>query len=140
MNEFSYSALEIGHTEAFSVEITAERMDLFLRLSGDVNPLHQDESFAKKSGFPAKVVYGMLTSSFYSTLAGVYLPGRFCLLQDIRIEFIKPVYVGDVLTVSGKIAQKFDAFEILGIKARITNQHNRLVSRAAMKVGVLHEK
>lgn len=140
MNDFSYSELEIGHTETFSVEITEERMDLFLKLSGDVNPLHQEESFAKENGFPSKLVYGMLTSSFYSTLAGVYLPGRFCLLQEIRIEFIKPVYVGDVLAICGKIAQKVDAFEILGIKARITNQHNRLVSRATMKVGVLHEK
>jgi len=140
MNDFSYSELEIGHTETFSVEITEERMDLFLKLSGDVNPLHQEESFAKENGFPSKLVYGMLTSSFYSTLAGVYLPGRFCLLQEIGIKFTKPVYVGDVLTVCGRIAEKVNAYEVLVIKARITNQNNQPVSRAVMKVGVLHEK
>ena len=140
MNEFSYSELEIGHTETFSVEITEEKMDLFMKLSRDVNPMHQDEAFAKENGFPTKLVYGMLTASFYSTLAGVYLPGKFCLLQEISIKFIKPVYFGDVLTVCGKIEQKVDSFEILVIKARITNQNDRLVSRAVMKVGVLHGK
>lgn len=140
MNEFSYKELEIGHKESFSVEITEEKMDLFLQLSGDENPLHQDMWFAKENGFASKLVYGMLTASFYSTLAGVHLPGRFCLLQEIGIKFTKPVFVGDVLTVSGRIEEKVDAYEILVIKAKITNQNNQPVSRAVMKVGVLHEK
>ncbi len=140
MNAFSYRELEIGHTESFSVQITEEQMDLFLRLSGDENPLHQDVWFARENGFASKVVYGMLTASFYSTLAGVHLPGRNCLLQEIGIKFTKPVFVGDVLTVSGRIEEKVDAYEILIIKAKITNQNNQPVSRAVMKVGVLHEK
>jgi len=140
MNCYRYSELEIGHTEAFSAEVTGDMMDLFLKLSGDVNPLHIDEQYAKENGFSSAVAYGMLTSSFYSTLAGVYLPGKFCLLHEIDIKFTNPVYVGDVLRISGEIAEKFDSYEMLAIKARITNQDNRTVSRAAMKVGVLHGK
>lgn len=138
MNSYRYSELEIGHAEAFSVEVTEAMMDLFLKLSGDVNPLHTDERYAKENGFVSKVVYGMLTSSFYSTLAGVYLPGRHCLLREIDIKFIKPVFVGDILSIRGEVTEKFDTYQMLSIKARITNQNRQAVSRAVMKAGVLN--
>ncbi len=137
MNEFRYDEMEIGHTEAFSAEITQEKMELFERLSGDCNPLHCEDAYARERGFPARVAYGMLTASFYSTLAGVYLPGKFCLLHEADIQFVKPVYVGDVLRISGKVAGKTDAYRLLIIQARITNQNGRLVSRAVLKAGVL---
>ncbi|MBQ9091319.1 MAG: hypothetical protein IJY52_03500, partial [Anaerotignum sp.] len=49
----------------------------FLAITGDINPLHNDQEFAQKQGHPDKVAFGMLTASFLSTLAGVYLPGRY---------------------------------------------------------------
>ena len=120
--------------------MTGTRMDLFRKLSGDENPMHVDDQYATERGFPGRLVYGMLTSSFYSTLVGVYLPGRYCLLHEISIKFTKPVSIGDVLTVSGRVAGKFDAYQILEIKARIMNQHSQTVSRAVVKVGVLDGK
>ena len=70
MNHFSYDDITVGQTAEFSREITAEMMERFRELSGDENPLHKDEAYAKEKGFPGRVVYGMLTSSLYSCLGG----------------------------------------------------------------------
>ena len=81
----------------------------------------------------------MLTSSFYSTLVGVYLPGKYCILQGINIQFSHPVYVDDILTITGKVSHINEAYKQLEIKAIIMNQKNIKVSKATIKVGVIDE-
>jgi 3-hydroxybutyryl-CoA dehydratase len=136
MNSYSYEELSVGTTETFEVEVTEEMLRAFCEMSGDVNPLHTDEDFAKSRGFDSKVVYGMLTSSFYSTLAGVYLPGERCILQEISIKFRKPVYVGDVIRVSGTVAEKIDFVKRVVIKAYAENQMGVKVNTATISVGL----
>jgi len=114
-------------------------MDKFLDISNDINPLHVDSNYAKKKGFPGRVVYGLLTSSFYSTLVGVHLPGKHCILQGIDIQFSKPVYIGDTLKISGKVSYINEAYKQIEIRAFITNQNNEKVSKATIKTGVLDE-
>ena len=109
----------------------------FREISGDTNPLHNDEQFAQSKNYPSRVVYGMLTASLYSCLAGVYLPGRNCLLHSVHADFLRPVFVGDCLTVSGTISEKIDLFHQLVIKAVIHNQDGVKVSRARIEAGVL---
>jgi len=139
MNEYKFSEIEIGFEESFVIEVDKSKMENFLDISKDTNPLHNDTNYAKKMGFQDRVVYGLLTSSFYSTLVGVYLPGRYCILQGIDIQFSKPVYVGDVLKISGKVSYINDAYKMIEIKAFIMNQANIKVSKATIKVGVMHE-
>ena len=139
MNEYKFSDIEIGLRESFEVKIDASKMDKFLDISNDTNPLHADSNYAKKKGFPDRVVYGLLTSSFYSTLVGVYLPGKYCILQGIDIQFSKPVYIGDALKISGKVSYINEAYKQIEIKAFITNQNNEKVSKATIKTGVLDE-
>ena len=139
MNEYKFSDIEIGLEESFEVKIDNSKMDKFLDISNDINPLHVDSNYAKKKGFPNRVVYGLLTSSFYSTLVGVHLPGKCCILQGIDIQFSKPVYVGDALKVSGKVSYINEAYKQIEIKAFITNQNNENVSKATIKTGVLDE-
>ena len=135
MNDFSYEQLQIGQEEHFDVTVTDEMMTSFRKLSGDTNPLHCDGDYAVSKGFTDRVVYGMLTSSFYSTLAGVYLPGRNCLLYGLDIAFHKPVYVGMQLTVSGTVREKNDTFRMITVKASITNQNGDKVSKSEIKIG-----
>ena len=139
MNEYKFSDIEIGLEESFEVKIDNSKMNKFLDISNDINPLHVDSNYAKKKGFPNRVVYGLLTSSFYSTLVGVHLPGKYNLLQGIDIQFFKPVYVGDALKVSGKVCYINKAYKQIEIKAFITNQNNEKVSKAVIKTGVLDE-
>ncbi len=137
MNHYVYAALTLGQQEQFSVTITPQMMDLFATLSGDINPLHRDESFAVSHGFDHRVVYGLLTSSFYSTLAGVYLPGTHALIHRVDVRFIKPVYIGDTLTIVGEITDRIDAFKTITVRATITNQAHDIVSKANLQIGVL---
>ena len=103
MNDLSYEEIEVGHKESFTVTVTEEMMDKFLAITGDVNPLHNDEDYARSEGHPGRVVYGMLSASLLSTLAGVYLPGKRSLIHEVKIKFAKPVYIGDTLTVEGTV-------------------------------------
>ena len=139
MNEYKFSDIEIGLQESFEVKIDNSKMDKFLDISNDINPLHVDSNYAKKKGFSDRVVYGFYTSSLYSTLVGVYLPGKYGILQGADIQFSKPVYIGDTLKISGKVSYTNEAYKQIEIKAFITNQNNEKVSKATIKTGVLDE-
>jgi len=139
MRQYSYGEVEIGQTEAFDVEVTEDMQAMFLRISGDNNPMHTDEAYAKSKGFKSRLVYGMLTASFYSTLVGTLLPGEKCLFHEADVKFRKPVFAGDILEISGQCAEKHDALKLLIIKAKIRNQNKDLVSTAKLQVGVLDE-
>ena len=139
MNTYTFSDIEVGLEESFKVIIDESKMDKFLEISKDVNPLHTDSDYAKEKGFSNRVVYGLLTSSFYSTLVGVYLPGKYCILQGIDIQFSKPVYIDDILNVSGRVSYVNDAFKRIEIKAIINNQENTKISKATIKVGLIDE-
>ena len=106
-------------------------MENFLALTRDTNPMHTSADYAKSNGFKDTLVYGLLTTSFYSTLAGVYLPGKHCLLQEVSAQFTKPVFV------SGKVAEVQETFRRIVIKARIVNQDGVTVNRATITAGVL---
>lgn len=135
MNAYRWSELHIGLAHSFTVQLTPAMMQDFLHLSGDTNPLHLDATFAKEAGFPDVVAYGMLTSALYSRMVGVYLPGRFCLLHGIQVDFSNPAYVGDWLTVKGEIAHLNDAFRRIEIRASIENG-TQVISKAKIRVGL----
>lgn len=127
MNEYRIANISVGMVESFSRAITDEMMSQFLAITGDVNPLHIDESFAKSKGFPDCVTYGMLTASLISTLGGCYIPGKYCLINGVEIKFAKPVFVGDVLTVTGEVSRVDIDLKYLEIKVTIQNQKNEKV-------------
>lgn len=138
MNTYNMDEIEEGKTSVdFEVAVTEIMLETFEQISGDRNPLHTDVGYAKSQGMKDKVVYGMLISSFYSRLVGMYLPGKYCLLQQIKINFHAPVYVGDKLKITGVVKQKKELFHRLEIDAKILNQDNVKVSSAKIIVGVL---
>lgn len=136
VRHYSYEELSVGHTESFTVTVTEEMMQSFCRISGDRNPLHRDMDYARSKGYQDKVVYGMLTASFLSALAGVWLPGERSLIHQVEVEFPAPVYVGDVLTVEGIVKEKNDTFRFLQVKVTIRNQSGKKVLRGKMRIQV----
>lgn len=137
MNNYSFAEIEIGMEQEFQVEITREMMTQFKQITGDVNPLHTEEEFAKEKGYTSCVAYGMLTASFLSTLAGVYMPGRRSLIHSVETKFVKPVFPGDILTVHGKVTDKNELFSVITLKVTLTNQNREKVLRGIMQIGVL---
>lgn len=136
MNKYSINSIEVGLKQQFVADITQEKLNAFTLLSGDINPLHTNEEYAKKRGHPGLVVYGMMTASLYSTLVGVYLPGKYALLQDIETRFSRPVFLGDILSIQGEVVEVHKALKRIEIKATIRNQHGKIVSRARIHSGI----
>lgn len=141
MNAYKLAELSVGMKESFEKEITLEMENAFREISGDDNPLHRDDEFAREIGegkFKGHAAFGMLTASFYSTMAGMYLPGKYSLIHSFdELSFLKPVFVGDRLTITGEIVGKEEELKLIRLKVAIRNQDNKLVSRAKMKVLVL---
>ena len=134
--EYEWQDLHVGMSASFRVTVTEEALAQFLALSGDNNPLHTDRKFAQGRGFRDRVSYGMLTASFYSTLVGVYLPGRNCLLQGVNISFMSPVFPQTELEVAGSITYMNEACRQLEISALITVPGVGTVSKAKIRAGL----
>ncbi len=135
MNAFNFEDIYLGLTSSFEVIITQEMLDSFIVLSGDNSPLHINEVFAREKGYLGIPVHGMLTASFYSQLVGIHLPGVNGYSQEYKIAFVAPVYVGNILTVSGEVEYINTAFKQLWIDAQIINSNGVKVSRAKIKAG-----
>lgn len=138
MKEYTYDEIKVGQTESFTTTITTEMEDMFRTISGDYNPLHKDDDYAKEiSGgrYGSHIAFGMLTTSLYSTIAGMYLPGKYSLIHSLeRVDFKNPVFAGDKLTVTGTVKEKQDDLKLIVLDVVICNQNNKVVSKAGMKV------
>lgn len=137
MNNYNFEDLSVGMSESFEVNITEDMLSKFKDITGDINPLHNDEPFAVSKGHPGRVAYGMLTASFLSTLAGVYIPGEKSLIQQVETKFSNPVYIGDTLTVKGEITELIESVQRLELKVTITNQNGKKVLRGKMQILVV---
>jgi len=136
MNEYRLEDIYTGMEESFDVTVTDEMMEAFRDITGDVNPLHTDLKFAEESGHKDRVCYGLLTTSFLSTLAGVYLPGRYSLIRSVEVKFAKPVYPGDRLTVRGTVTEVNTDFAFFDMKVEIRGEDGEKVLRGKMQVGI----
>ena len=140
MNHYTFDECVIGLKESFEIELTESAVDGFKSITGDLNPLHNDEDFAKAKGFEGKVAYGLLTSSFFSTLAGVYLPGENCLIEEVNWKFMRPVYADEKLVITGEVKERDECFKQLTLKTTIRRKSDdQLVVRGKMNVRVLED-
>mgnify|MGYP002864693545 CR=1 FL=1 len=138
MNSYRLKDIQPGIQESFSVELSPSMEDSFREITGDINPLHYDDEFAENTyGVGGHVAFGMLTASFLSTLAGVYLPGKYSLIHSVEnISFLKPVRAGDVLNVKGVVADVYE--ELRMIKVNVTvGRSDEVVLKARMKILVM---
>ena len=136
MKHYQYDEIKVGMEEKFQIEITEQMLNVFCTLTGDENPLHCDEEYAKEKGKKGRVAYGMLTASFLSTLAGMYLPGEKSLIQGVEVKFLKPVYIGDVLEIKGVVEEKHDVFQRIELKVTATRNGTEKVLKGKMKIGI----
>jgi len=123
--DYSFGEIKVGLTHNFEVSIDEELMEKFANISGDFNPLHMDEQYAKETKFGKRVVHGMLLASFFSRLIGMYLPGKNALYFSQNLNFVRPCFVGDKITVQGEIIDKSEATKIIKLKTSIKNQEGK---------------
>lgn len=129
--------LRVGHTECLSRTITAEDVAAFARLSGDYNALHLDEEFAARTEFAQRVVHGFLSASLLSTLVGMKVPGRGALYLSQKIEFTKPVYIGETVEARATVENIDAETRIVTLRTEITKAPGQCVLRGSAQVKVL---
>jgi 3-oxoacyl-[acyl-carrier protein] reductase len=111
----------VGESRHCELVITAEHVDAFSALSGDVNPLHMDDAAARELGFPGRVAHGMLALSAISRLIGTELPGPGALWISQDVQFASPVFVGDHLRATVAVEQVSRATGLVSLRTEVRN-------------------
>ena len=125
--EYSFDEIEIGVQKSFKVSISEDMLDEFAKLSGDSNPLHMNEEYASSTSFKKRVCSGMFLSSFFSRLVGMYLPGKHALHISQSLNFVNPCFIGEMITVEGKVIDKSPATKIIKLETTITNESGKRI-------------
>ena len=115
-----FDSLTVGETAFCTHTITTEMVDAFASLTGDNNPLHTDDAYAQTTPHGARVAHGFLSAAFVSELIGMHLPGKYALILSETLKFSLPVFINDMLTVSGTISQKSESTRTITVDVRIT--------------------
>jgi len=126
-----YDEIKLGSKYSFSRTITSDDVLEYALLTGDQNPLHVNEKFAKKSQFGKNVVHGMLTASLFSTLIGMCCPGQNSLYLGQTLKFKIPLFYNETVLVSGIVLRKVDALKIIIMSTEITRGNDLIVSGEA---------
>jgi 3-hydroxybutyryl-CoA dehydratase len=92
--------LKPGMSESFTKTVTERDIELFGEVSGDVNPVHFDEEFAKGTIFRGRIAHGVLSASYISTVLGMKMPGPGTIFMSLTTRFKAPVRIGDVVTAT----------------------------------------
>lgn len=100
---------------------------MFSKLSGDQNPIHLEESFAKKTIFKQRVVHGSLVNSLFSNILGNEMPGVGTIYCKQDSKFLKPVYIGDTVTAEVTISHIDAEKNRVYLDTKAYNQHGDLV-------------
>lgn len=98
---YYFEDLTVGMTDVYTKTITDADIVMFAGVSGDTNPLHLDDEFARATRFEGRIVHGKLTASLISAVLGTKLPGPGCIYMTQNLRFLAPVRVGD--TVSARV-------------------------------------
>ncbi|AFM28003.1 MaoC family dehydratase [Desulfomonile tiedjei] len=130
----SYEELEIGEKASFSKTITETDVYLFAGISGDLNPMHVNEEYARTTPFGARVAHGPLTMSLAAPVLGMKLPGLGTIAVELTTRFKAPVYFGDTITVIGEVVEKISKKKWVRVALAWTNQRGETVAEGSAVV------
>jgi 3-oxoacyl-[acyl-carrier protein] reductase len=117
----------VGDSAALEHEVVADDVARFVELTGDDNPVHVDDEYAMGLGFRGRVVHGMLTSGYISTVIGTLLPGPGALWMSERFNFRAPVYVGDRIRVEVTVRHVSLSTRVLALDVAVRTAAGKLV-------------
>ncbi len=127
----------VGQRAAFAKTLTEADLALFVAVTGDVNPLHVDEEFARRSFFGSRIAHGLLAGALVSTVIGTRLPGTGAIYRAQSFRFRKPSRVGDTLTAEVEVREVDAARGELVLSTTVTNQRGETVIEGEATVALL---
>ncbi|HYR26410.1 MAG TPA: MaoC/PaaZ C-terminal domain-containing protein, partial [Aquabacterium sp.] len=122
----TYDELNVGDSASLTRTLTKDDIDAFAILSGDVNPAHLDEAYARETPFQKVIAHGMWGGTLISTLLGTQLPGPGTIYVGQSLRFMRPVNLGDILTVSVTVKEKKPK-SMVTLACECTNQQGKVV-------------
>src|SRR5437764_14290603 len=128
---------DVGQSASFTKTFTEDDLRRFIEITGDVNPLHVDEEFARATQFGSRVLQGMLTASIFSTMVGMLLPGTGAIYRSQTLRFLLPVHIGETVTAHFVVRSIDRAKHRLEIDAWIENAAGQHVIEGTCEAGLL---
>jgi len=105
--------IRVGDTSGFTKTVSESDIYLYAGITGDTNPAHIDEEYAKGTFFKTRVAHGMLSAGFISTVLGNKLPGAGTIYVKQELTFTAPVHMGDTITA------RVEVIEVMPEKNRV---------------------
>ena len=124
----------VGDTAEIRKRITAADIESFAGVSGDYNPIHLDEEFAKATRFGRRIAHGMLTASLISSVIANQLPGEGSIYLGQTLQFVAPVFLDDEITARVTVKQIRDDKPIVKLDTICVNQRDEIVIRGEATV------
>ena len=124
----TYEELAIGQAASFSKTITETDVYLFAGISGDFNPLHLNEEYARQTPFKTRIAHGALPHSLIAPVLGMRLPGMGTIVVEIRCRFKAPTFFGDTITARARVAEKMDEKRWVRMALSWHNQRGQLIA------------
>ena len=119
--------LEVGQTAERSQTVTAEHVEAFARMTGDRNPLHFDEAFAKETRFGGLVVQGGLTTGLLHALVAMDMPGPGTVFLSQDWSFTAPIFIGDTITAIATVKKVHETKPVTQLEVRVRRQDGETV-------------
>ncbi len=105
MNGLYLEDLKVGMSAMFGKTVTEADIMAFAGVSGDTNPIHLHDGFARSTRFGQRIAHGMLSGSFISTVIGTKLPGPGAIYVSQTMNFMAPVLIGETITAVATVTQ-----------------------------------
>ena len=123
----SIADLAVGMTASLSRTYDEWDILTFAAVTGDLNPVHVDETFAQESVFEGKVAHGLLTASLVSAVLGTVLPGPGAIYLSQELKFRRPVRIGDAINATVEVTELIPTKSLVRLKTTCTNQRDQVV-------------
>lgn|SRR5688500_4093256 len=124
MTATTFAEVSVGQRAEYETLIDVAMVDAFAVLSGDTNPLHTDEAYARGTVFGRRVPHGMIGGALFSRFVGLHLPGRYSLYLSQSLLFRRPLPLDTAIVVSGEIVQKIESARAVKVATRITDKQS----------------
>lgn len=103
VKQYYLEDLAVGMTADYHRVVTEDMIESFADVSGDYNPLHLDEEYAKSTMFNGRIAHGILGASFISKIFGTEMPGKGSVYISQTLRFLAPVRIGDTVTTTVEV-------------------------------------
>ncbi len=114
--------LKVGDAAEFAKTVSESDIYLYSGVTGDFNPAHIDEEYAKTTFFKSRIAHGMLTAGFISAVIGVRLPGPGSIYMKQELNFLAPVRIGDTITARAEVTEIIAEKNRVKLRTTCTNQ------------------